>query len=61
VEGAGVPVSTVIKMKTMNEVLQEMQLQAFIESVESSNRLEGIIVSRERIEEICIGTYDVED
>lgn len=55
------PVSTVIKMKTMNEVLQEMQLQAFIESVESSNRLEGIIVSRERIEEICIGTYDVED
>jgi hypothetical protein len=48
-------------MKTLNQVLQEMQIKAFIDSVESSNRLEGIIVSRERIEEICIGTYDVED
>ena len=38
-----------------------MEIEAFFDSVESSNRLEGIIVPRERIEEICIGTYDVED
>ena len=53
--------STLIKMKTFYQVLQEMEIEAFFDSVESSNRLEGIIVPRERIEEICIGTYDVED
>ena len=45
---------------TLEEVLKEMEIKAFIDSVESSNRLEGIIVPRERIEEICIGTFDVE-
>lgn len=46
---------------TLDDLLNQMMIESFIESVESSNRLEGIIVPRDRIEEICIGTYDVEN
>ena len=46
---------------TLDQLLQEMEIESFLDSIESSNRLEGIIVPRERIEEICIGTYEVEN
>jgi len=45
----------------LSNLLDQMFIEAFLDSVESSNRLEGIIVPRQRIQEICIGTYDCED
>jgi len=46
---------------SLTDLLDQMFIDAFIDSVESSNRLEGIVVPRHRVQELCIGTYDCED
>jgi hypothetical protein len=50
-----------MKNDTLSQLLDQMFIEAFLDSVESSNRLEAIVVPRHRIQEICIGTYDCEN
>jgi hypothetical protein len=45
---------------TIDELLTQMELTAFIESIHYSNKLEDINVPIERCRELVIGTYDVE-
>jgi hypothetical protein len=43
---------------TIDELLTQMELTAFIESIHYSNKLEDINVPIERCSELVIGTYD---
>ena len=45
----------------LDELLDEMMLTSFIESIHYSNKLEGINVPIERCRGLVIGTYDSND
>ena len=46
---------------TLDELLDEMMLTSFIESIYYSNKLEDINVSLDRCRDLVIGTYDCND
>jgi hypothetical protein len=45
----------------LDELLDEMMLTSFIESIHYSNKLEDINVPLDRCRELVIGTYDCND
>ena len=45
----------------LDELLDEMILTSFIESIHYSNKLEDINVPLDRCRELVIGTYDCND
>ena len=43
---------------TIDELLDQMMIESFVESVHYSNKLEEIDVPLDRCHELCIGTYN---
>ena len=46
---------------TLDELLDQMMIESFIESIHYSNKLEDINVPLDRCRELVIGTYDCDD
>ena len=46
---------------TLNDLLDDMMITSFIESIHYSNKLEGINVPIERCRDLVIGTYDCDE
>ena len=46
---------------TLDELLDQMMIESFIESIHYSNKLEDINVPLDRCRQLVVGTYDCND